>query len=128
MFPPPSPPPPLLPFFFLHCHSLAQAQDLSKLNRDLAKVLNFSGHALESCLQYENCVPVKPWQQHDKDDTSLFDFIPFLEFVVRSSPADIRPVLASYQGCDIPTEFINRSKDYQRRKQEQKHRGRFWRN
>ncbi|XP_061345981.1 mitochondrial import inner membrane translocase subunit TIM50 [Gastrolobium bilobum] len=101
-------------------------RDLSKLNRDPAKVLYFSGHALESCLQPENCVPVKPWQQNDKDDTSLLDFIPFLEFVARSSPADIRPVLASYQGCDIPTEFIKRSKDYQRRMQEQRHRGRFW--
>jgi hypothetical protein len=38
-----------------------------------------SGHALESCLQPENCVPIKPWVQTDKDDTALVDFIPFLE-------------------------------------------------
>ncbi|XP_028768213.1 mitochondrial import inner membrane translocase subunit TIM50 [Neltuma alba] len=99
-------------------------RDLSKLNRDPRKVLYLSGHALESCLQHENCVPVKPWQQNDKEDTALLDFIPFLEFVARSSPADIRPVLASYQGCDIPTEFIRRSKEHQRRIQGQK-RG-FW--
>lgn len=54
-------------------------QDLSKLNRNPAKVLYFSGHALESCLQPENCVPIRPWQQTDKDDTALLDFIPFLE-------------------------------------------------
>lgn len=54
-------------------------QDLSKLNRDPAKVLYLSGHALESCLQLENCVPIKPWLQHDRDDTALLDFIPFLE-------------------------------------------------
>ncbi|XP_020972649.1 mitochondrial import inner membrane translocase subunit TIM50 isoform X1 [Arachis ipaensis] len=103
-------------------------RDLSKLNRDPAKVLYLSGHAFESCLQPENCVPIKPWQQTDKDDTALLDFIPFLEFVARSSPADIRQVLASYQGCDIPAEFIRRSKDHQRKMQEQKGRGRFWKN
>ncbi|KAJ7963642.1 Mitochondrial import inner membrane translocase subunit TIM50 [Quillaja saponaria] len=101
--------------------------DLSKLNRDLAKVLYLSGHALESCLQPENCLPIKAWQQQDKDDTFLVDFIPLHEFVARTSPADIRPVLASYQGCDIPTEFIRRSKEHQRRIQEQKQRGRLWR-
>ncbi|XP_014502809.1 mitochondrial import inner membrane translocase subunit TIM50 [Vigna radiata var. radiata] len=101
-------------------------RDLSKLNRNPAKVLYLSGHALESCLQPENCVPIKAWQQQDIDDTALLDFIPFLEFVARSSPSDIRPVLASYEGCDIPSEFIRRSKEHQRRMQEQKHRGRFW--
>ncbi|RDX71418.1 Mitochondrial import inner membrane translocase subunit TIM50, partial [Mucuna pruriens] len=89
-------------------------RDLAKLNRNPAKVLYLSGHALESCLQPENCVPIKAWQQQDIDDTALLDFIPFLEFVARSSPADIRPVLASYQGCDIPSEFIRRSKEHQR--------------
>ncbi|KAI4307882.1 hypothetical protein L6164_031011 [Bauhinia variegata] len=99
-------------------------RDLSKLNRDPGKVLYLSGHALESCLQPENCVPIKPWQQTDKDDTALLDFIPFLEFVARTSPADIRPVLASYQGSDIPSEFVKRSKEHQSRMQQQ--RGRFW--
>ncbi|KAJ7960919.1 Mitochondrial import inner membrane translocase subunit TIM50 [Quillaja saponaria] len=100
-------------------------RDLSKLNRDPAKVLYLSGHALESCLQPDNCVPIKAWQQQDKDDTALVDFIPFLEFVARTSPSDIRPVLASYQGCEIPTEFIRRSKEHQRRMQGQKQR--LWR-
>lgn len=54
-------------------------QDLSKLNRNPAKVLYLSGHALEGCLQPENCVPIKPWKQQDIDDTALLDFIPFLE-------------------------------------------------
>lgn len=54
-------------------------QDLSKLNRNPAKILYLSGHALESCLQPENSVPIKSWQQQDKDDTALVDFIPFLE-------------------------------------------------
>jgi import inner membrane translocase subunit TIM50 len=54
-------------------------QDLSKLNRDPAKVLYLSGHALENCLQQENAVPIKPWKKDDANDTALLDFIPFLE-------------------------------------------------
>ncbi|PKA57067.1 Mitochondrial import inner membrane translocase subunit TIM50 [Apostasia shenzhenica] len=101
-------------------------RDLSKLNRDSARVLYISGHALESCLQPENCVPIKPWKL-ENDDTALLDLIPFLEYLALHRPADIRPVLASYQGRDIATEFIERSKEHQRRMQEQKQHGRFWR-
>ncbi|XP_015973039.1 mitochondrial import inner membrane translocase subunit TIM50-like [Arachis duranensis] len=85
-------------------------RDLSKLNRDPAKVIYLSGHALENCLQPENCVPMKPCKGFDKDDTTLLDFIPFLKCVARQRPTDIRPILQSYRGCDIPTEFIKRNK------------------
>ncbi|RVW50158.1 Mitochondrial import inner membrane translocase subunit TIM50 [Vitis vinifera] len=88
-------------------------RDLSKLNRDPAKILYVSGHALETSLQPENCVQIKPWKL-EEDDTQLLDLIPFLEYVARNRPADIRPVLASYQGHDIAKEFIERSKEYQR--------------
>ncbi|KAH7660590.1 mitochondrial import inner membrane translocase subunit TIM50 protein [Dioscorea alata] len=101
-------------------------RDLSKLNRDPARILYVSGHALESSLQPENCVPCKPWKL-ENDDTALLDLIPFLEYVALHRPADIRSVLASYQGHDIPSEFIERSKEHQRRMQEQKQHGRFWR-
>ncbi|OVA02174.1 NLI interacting factor [Macleaya cordata] len=101
-------------------------RDLSKLNRDPSRILYISGHALESSLQPENSVPIKPWKV-DAEDTALLDLIPFLEYVARSRPADIRPVLQSYQGHDIPTEFINRSKEYQRRMQGQRQHGLIWR-
>ncbi|XP_052178753.1 mitochondrial import inner membrane translocase subunit TIM50 isoform X1 [Diospyros lotus] len=101
-------------------------RDLSKLNRDPAKILYVSGHALESSLQPENSVPIKPWTL-EADDTALLDLIPFLEYVAKHRPADIRPVLASYQGRDISKEFIEGSKEHQKRMQEQKQHGRFWR-
>ncbi|XP_057765483.1 mitochondrial import inner membrane translocase subunit TIM50-like isoform X2 [Salvia miltiorrhiza] len=101
-------------------------RDLSMLNRDPAKVLYISGHALETSLQPENCVPIKEWQG-EAEDTALLDLIPFLEYVARHQPADIRTVLASYQGRDISKEFIERSKELQRRMQEQKQHGRPWR-
>ncbi|KAK4398615.1 Mitochondrial import inner membrane translocase subunit TIM50 [Sesamum angolense] len=101
-------------------------RDLSMLNRDPAKILYISGHALESSLQPENSVPVKAWQG-EADDTALLDLIPFLEYVAKHRPADIRTVLASYQGRDIAKEFVERSKEHQRRMQEQKQQGRLWR-
>ncbi|XP_072952275.1 mitochondrial import inner membrane translocase subunit TIM50 [Typha angustifolia] len=100
-------------------------RDLSKLNRDPSRILYVSGHAMETSLQPENCVPVKPWKL-ENEDTALLDLIPFLEYVALHRPADIRPVLASYQGRDIATEFIERSKEHQRRMQEQKQHSRFW--
>ncbi|XP_057247784.1 mitochondrial import inner membrane translocase subunit TIM50 isoform X3 [Beta vulgaris subsp. vulgaris] len=88
-------------------------RDLSKLNRDPSRVIYVSGHALESCLQPENSVAIKPWKK-ETDDTTLIDLIPFLEYVGLHRPADIRTVLASYNGKDIASEFINRSREYQR--------------
>ncbi|KAK6934593.1 FCP1 homology domain [Dillenia turbinata] len=88
-------------------------RDLSKLNRDPAKILYVSGHSLETTLQPENAVPIPPWKV-DMNDTALLDLIPFLEYVARHRPADIRPVLASYQGQDIGKEFIERSKEHQK--------------
>lgn len=101
-------------------------RDLSKLNRDPSRILYISGHALETSLQPENCVSIKPWKS-EADDTTLIDLIPFLQYVARFNPPDIRPVLASYEGKDIPTEFLERTKEHQRRMQEQKNHGPFWR-
>ncbi|KAG7657659.1 FCP1 homology domain [Arabidopsis suecica] len=101
-------------------------RDLSKLNRDPKKILFVSANAFESTLQPENSVPIKPYKL-EADDTALVDLIPFLEYVARNSPADIRPVLASFERKDIAKEFIDRSIEYQKRKQGQQGQGRFWR-
>lgn len=52
---------------------------------------------------------------HTKEKNALPPFL-FIFYVVvaRNPPADIRQVLASYEGCDIPEEFIRRSKEHQR--------------
>ncbi|KAK8488490.1 hypothetical protein V6N11_045053 [Hibiscus sabdariffa] len=91
-------------------------RDLSKLNRDPAKILYVSAHAFESSLQPENCVPIKPFKL-EGEDTALLDLIPFLEYVARNSPPDIRQVLQSYERKDIAKEFLERSKEYQRQTQ-----------
>ncbi|KFK35552.1 hypothetical protein AALP_AA4G005500 [Arabis alpina] len=101
-------------------------RDLSKLNRDPKRILYVSGNAFETSLQAENCVPIKPYKL-EADDTALVDLIPFLEYVARNNPADIRPVLASFERKDVAKEFLERSLEYQKRKKEQGVQGRFWR-
>ncbi|KAL8157766.1 mitochondrial import inner membrane translocase subunit TIM50-like isoform X1 [Apium graveolens] len=103
-------------------------RDLSMLNRDPSRILYLSGNALETSLQPENCVPIKQWKG-EADDTELLDIIPFLEYVATHRPHDIRPVIASYKGRDIAKEFIERSKEVQKKLQEQKQQqqGRLWR-
>ncbi|BBN14262.1 mitochondrial import inner membrane translocase subunit TIM50 [Marchantia polymorpha subsp. ruderalis] len=101
-------------------------RDISKLNRDPARVIYLAGHAAETTLQPENALTVKPWKL-ETEDTTLLDLLPFLEYVARNRPTDIRAVLASYQGHDIPSEFRLRHKEYQRRMQERKQQSRFWR-
>ncbi|KAL0696398.1 hypothetical protein Bca4012_063578 [Brassica carinata] len=91
-------------------------RDLSKLNRDPKRILYVS-------------VPIKPYKL-ESDDTALVDLIPFLEYVARNGPADIRPVLASYERKeDVAKEFLERSVEYQKRMQEQRgqRQGRLWR-
>lgn len=50
---------------------------------------------------------------HEKCTRPTTRFV-FCAVVARNPPADIRQVLAAYEGCDIPEEFIRRSKDHQR--------------
>ncbi|OMP04250.1 Zinc/iron permease [Corchorus olitorius] len=116
----------LAKFYEIVVYSDQMNMDLSKLNRDPAKILYLSAHAFDTSLQPENCVPIKPYKL-ESEDTALLDLIPFLEYVARNSPADIRKVLQSYERQDIAKEFLERSKDYQRRMQEQRQQGRFWR-
>ncbi|KAF9616331.1 hypothetical protein IFM89_029107 [Coptis chinensis] len=84
-------------------------KDLSKLNRDPAKVIYVSGHALETALQLDNCLEIKPWKL-EEGDTALLDLVPFLEFLAYRRPQDIRKVLESYRGCDVATEFHERQR------------------
>jgi hypothetical protein len=57
---------------------LACVQDLSKLNRDLSRVIFVSGHGDDACAQPENLLAIKPWKM-DQSDTALLDHLPFLE-------------------------------------------------
>ena len=49
-------------------------------------------------------VQLAPWKL-EADDTKLLDLLPFLEAVVRTAVPDVRAVVKSYEGQDIPTAF-----------------------
>eukprot|EP00871_Galdieria_phlegrea_P004293 jgi/Galph1/4865/GphlegSOOS_G3579.1 len=82
-------------------------KDLSKLNRDLARTIIIDDDPNCFQLQPDNGIAVPPWTG-DVHDRYLLDLISFLEYIVREDVQDVRPVLRSFKGIDIPTEFAKR--------------------
>jgi len=84
-------------------------RDLKRLNRDLGRVLYISSD-IKNCTCPENAIEIKPWKL-ESDDTTLLDLMPFLEMIIRSQLPDVRKVVESYKGKDVPSEFRKRSKE-----------------
>lgn len=84
-------------------------KDLSYLNRDLKKVVvvDCDSKALKN--QPENAIIIPPWTG-DPRDTTLIDYIPFLEYIAAMGYEDQRDVLKSFEGKNIPVEFARRQK------------------
>lgn len=79
------------------------------MNRDLSKVIlidTVEAHARE---QPENAIILPKWKG-DPKDKSLVALIPFLEYVAGMGIEDVRPVLKSFEGTNIPVEFARREK------------------
>ncbi|KAI8108416.1 hypothetical protein M9434_006442 [Picochlorum sp. BPE23] len=83
-------------------------RDLSKLNRDLKQVLMITADTDAYSLQPGNAIKLAKWKTDNKDDTTLLDMLPFLEAIVRTNVPDVRAVVKSYEGEDIPTAFRKR--------------------
>ncbi|SCU88115.1 LAFA_0E10814g1_1 [Lachancea sp. 'fantastica'] len=82
-------------------------KDLSKLNRDIGKVIIVDCDPNSYKLQPENAVPLKPWE--GQADDGLLKLIPFLEYLATQQMNDVRPVLNSYNDkYQIPEEFERR--------------------
>lgn len=82
-------------------------KDLSYLNRDLSKVVIIDSNASHVRAQPENAIVLPKWEGNPKD-TDLVALIPFLEYVYTMQYGDVRKVLKSFEGKDIPTEFARR--------------------
>ena len=50
-------------------------------------------------------VQVKAWKSMDAGDTVLLDHLPFLEALQSTAVSDVRQVVQSYAGQDIPSTF-----------------------
>lgn len=85
-------------------------KDLAYLNRDLSKTLIIDTHAPHVKNQPENAIVLPKWTGDPKDPHAkdLVGLIPFLEYVATMGIDDVRPVLKSFEGQDIPTEFLRR--------------------
>jgi mitochondrial import inner membrane translocase subunit TIM50 len=57
--------------------------------------------------QPENAIVLPKWTG-DAKDNKLVSLIPFLEFIHTMDYADVRKVIKSFEGTDIPTEFARR--------------------
>lgn len=51
-----------------------------------------------------HAMQLKPWKKEGGDHT-LLDLMPFLEAIYRANVPDIRRVVQSYEGQDIPLAF-----------------------
>lgn len=82
-------------------------KDLSKLNRDLKKVMIIDTDENSYKLQPENAIPMDPWD--GKADDKLLRLIPFLEYMATQQVEDVRPILKSYHNKrELPAEFEQR--------------------
>ena len=91
----------------LHCLAL---QDLSRLNRDLSRVLVLgTGNSKFADQQADNVIRVTPFKGDSHDD-SLFQLLPFIEQMAKDDVTDVREVLRSYRAAQqpIPQEFYRR--------------------
>lgn len=82
-------------------------KDLSNLNRDLGKVILIDTEPDAAFLQPDNAVLMKPWTGEPKDQ-DLARLIPFLEWIATQPVKDIRPILKSFQGTNVPEEYARR--------------------
>ncbi|KIV87037.1 hypothetical protein PV11_02608 [Exophiala sideris] len=84
-------------------------KDLSYLNRDLKKVLIIDTDSHHVKNQPENAIILPKWTGDPKDQT-LIQLIPFLEYLATMGFDDVREVLKSFDGTNIPVEFARREK------------------
>ncbi|KAL7075506.1 hypothetical protein ACQ4LE_004990 [Meloidogyne hapla] len=85
-------------------------KDLSRLNRDLKKVIYIDWEPAAFQLNPENVLCVPKWNG-DMNDTSLVDLAELLKTIHLSDVEDVRPVLQFYSQFDNPTEeFRKRAK------------------
>ncbi|ODQ66258.1 NIF-domain-containing protein [Nadsonia fulvescens var. elongata DSM 6958] len=84
-------------------------KDLSLMNRDLGKIVMLDTDPAAYSLQPENAIPMPKWDGK-AGDTGLIDLVPFLEWLVTQPIKDVRPILETYKGKELPVAL-----EYQRR-------------
>ena len=68
------------------------------------------------------CAQLRPWKM-EPGDTALLDLLPLLEQVFRTNVPDVRAVVRSFEGQDIPSAFRQRMLALQQAQKQQERRG-----
>lgn len=90
-------------------------KDLSGINRNLEKVIAIDVDEKVYPKHQQNLIILPKWDGKMENST-LKDYIPFLETLALSNVGDVRKVLKSYEGKEIPKEFEKRKSDFKRKK------------
>ncbi|KAK6754543.1 hypothetical protein RB195_013501 [Necator americanus] len=93
-------------------------KDLSKLNRDLSKVIFIDVDAKAGQLNPENILLVPEWKGN-MDDTSLVDLAELLKTIHLSDVEDVRPTLQYYSQFPDPAKEFRRRAIYLAEQEEQ---------
>uniref|UniRef100_A0A0N5CDI1 Mitochondrial import inner membrane translocase subunit TIM50 n=1 Tax=Strongyloides papillosus TaxID=174720 RepID=A0A0N5CDI1_STREA len=93
-------------------------KDLSKLNRDLSKVIYIDYDPESFKLNPENVLRVPKWEG-DMEDTSLIDLAELLKTILQSDVDDVRPTLQYYSQYDDPAKEFKRRALYLAQKNEE---------
>ncbi|CAG8784402.1 5963_t:CDS:2, partial [Racocetra persica] len=93
-------------------------KDISKLNRDISKIIVMDSNPDAYSLQPENVIAVPPWKG-DPNDTYLVDIIPFLEGIglLLSDVQDIRPVVEEFKGKNVPEFYLEWEEQWKKKHQ-----------
>ena len=79
-------------------------KDISRLNRNLDKVIVI-GHDTKGFGKHpDNLLPTQPWLG-DPKDASLEEAVDFLEALALSRPKDIRPIISRFNSQSFPQSF-----------------------
>lgn len=72
-------------------------KDISRIGRDLSKMIIIDNMPQNFRLQKENGIFIKTFYGEDYDDEALVDLIPILLEIAESKPVDIRRALHLYK-------------------------------
>jgi len=108
-------------------HNGVHVKDLSKLNRNINRMIVIDDDMAEVQFNPENVVRVKPYTDpNDRSDNTLARITPFLIEIARENHSDIPVLLSQYQGMDadeIADEQDRRVQYYRDMREEEMSRG-----
>mmetsp|Transcript_4473 Transcript_4473/g.5188 ORF Transcript_4473/g.5188 Transcript_4473/m.5188 type:complete len:349 (-) Transcript_4473:95-1141(-) len=101
----------------------SHVKDISRLNRDLSKVIVVDDKPEEVRLQPENVVRIKSFTDVNAPDHALEQLLAFLEDLVIRDVPDVREEIKKYGDQDIGETFVKQLINQKRQQEEQRSKG-----